>query len=460
MAIQQYDYKTSTQVKNQLDEQVNKMRQGDANQQKMANNQLWINNLFGSPELRKAKDLEKVIETTQLMEREEGEDILDFQIRQQKAVMTGAAPLDPKVSVQASANIANLIKDKKAQARITEKTAQENELFERDTKKFEDSITPMPFKTDPITGIQTPVYGYGLTKESTPEEMAAIMQELEGREDGIYQWGNRGEALELEDPNVNKNTRRTNNSDRMDILEQAGAMGDMADSSFKFAREVNANPDVMFALDKTAELSNDLGSIDKIAEGIGAFFGREDTGMFRRNLFDDEFNAWMEQESVSSGRARAYAVELAYKLAKALDPGGRLSDQDIEIAKQMIMGNGSPASIEPLMRERLAHSRRKLEDMRYTLDKDDEQGLYLLDRQLDYFNKADGELAQMRDYIAAQGGGAVAAQIQRMRVGPSDRDPTSRVTGEVLGGPETTTTTTNPSYTPNEAELYGKKWIR
>lgn len=68
--------------------------------------------------------------------------------------------------------------------------------------------------------------------------------------------------------------------------------------------------------------------------------------------WDDMVGA-LRKAGKDSSYLKAQVKLMAYSLAKALDPGGRLSDQDVEMAMEMIIGNGSPEVIEKRIRERI-----------------------------------------------------------------------------------------------------------
>lgn len=62
---------------------------------------------------------------------------------------------------------------------------------------------------------------------------------------------------------------------------------------------------------------------------------------------------------------RAQILSLAYVLAKSLDPGGRLSDQDVTMAIEMIAGNRTPEAMMALFKRRLEQA---YEDVQYEID--------------------------------------------------------------------------------------------
>ena len=72
----------------------------------------------------------------------------------------------------------------------------------------------------------------------------------------------------------------------------------------------------------------------------------------------------MRSAGVSSDIAQSRVLQVAYGIARALDPGGRLSDQDVQIAIQMVQGGaGTSETLETLLRDRLALARTSVESL-------------------------------------------------------------------------------------------------
>lgn len=59
------------------------------------------------------------------------------------------------------------------------------------------------------------------------------------------------------------------------------------------------------------------------------------TGMFR----NEQFNERVRQLGIDNAKIQSQVIDLAYMIAKATDPGGRMSNQDIENATRVVMGS-------------------------------------------------------------------------------------------------------------------------
>jgi hypothetical protein len=56
-----------------------------------------------------------------------------------------------------------------------------------------------------------------------------------------------------------------------------------------------------------------------------------------------EVGAWLKQ-NVADAKIQGLTVQLAYAFARSVDPNGRISDKDLEAAKKIVSGEGSPAA--------------------------------------------------------------------------------------------------------------------
>lgn len=84
----------------------------------------------------------------------------------------------------------------------------------------------------------------------------------------------------------------------------------------------------------------------------------------------------LADEGTSAQYLKAQVKLMAYTLAKTLDPGGRLSDQDVEMAMEMIIGGGSPEVITKRLKERIESTYKHLGPRVETLDDEERFGTY------------------------------------------------------------------------------------
>ena len=382
MGIKQYEYTSSAEVKNQLDEQVNEMRQGDMNQQKMANNQLWLKNLFGDPELKKSRAIETIIGDSVKLEKEEGEDQFDYEIRKQKHVLTQAAAVDPEVAIQANQNIIELMKDKRAQARLTEMDSQEKKKFDWSMKKNEMEQTPTIEQYNPSNGqwesIATGTYG-----EDTFDTYKVRVDEL-NQEGGQYRMSKESAKWDIEDFEASETGIDLGRTLKRESIEGLQAISNTMAS---FDPLVNLLEQDNFALqgiefDKHGQLlkgeSNTFfGSLQDLGEQVRSTldpFDRQymtnDDGRVvdvvdtvRDLVTNPEVAEQLKSRGISAGVAQGIIIDVGYALAKMRDDG-RLSDQDVSLAIRSLTGRGSVAEIGELLNVQVNKARQRLKDLK------------------------------------------------------------------------------------------------
>jgi hypothetical protein len=398
MPIKPFEFTTGDELIAQKEQQLTSMRaSGDVQQQKMANNQVLIDALFGDPAIQKARAADKAISEGMALTQDEGEGNVDFQIRQQKAIMSGVAEANPQVAVQANQNILSLQQEKREQELLKAKTDREtakeaaeekraqagerraeagerrSEAKElrglnkaaRDQITFEENMAIAKsakktwiFETDPETGEQQPVkpLSDGLPDETAVSAFRAMQDE--NPEKG-YKMVSGADFLASQGVIGGSDVGLTGKQKdkKLTALIDAGAVYREMGALFETVEKD------LGALGLGAELIADLGAANVTAARFGRDFYeasgfegeeleqylKEDEGLIDRILKEGGY-------ADQSATARAQMKGLAYKVAKILDPGGRLSDQDVEMAMQMVSGNGSASVIEDLMMERIKNT--------------------------------------------------------------------------------------------------------
>jgi hypothetical protein len=121
--------------------------------------------------------------------------------------------------------------------------------------------------------------------------------------------------------------------------QKAAAMASLA-----MIRELTAqtkdNPEIIGFAGFTAR------SIDRAYEQARAF-GKKlgDTATLERSKFSHIFKGW-KSKAADSAAFQSRAIQLAYTMARALDPSGRLSDFDVEVQlRSMALRSGSPTQL-------------------------------------------------------------------------------------------------------------------
>lgn len=361
MPIKPYEFTTSADLVAQSQAKIEEMRMSpDPAVQKMAHTQQFLDSMFKLPAIRQAQKMEGVMSAASQLAKEEGEDELDYQIRQQEYIRTNSAQIDPNVAVQANENLRSLMTEKREQSKLKTQSERDTKLFNQKVAKFEDENTPVIEKYNKLTGQWTPVeigkYGDDPAAwQKRADEMTAAATNGE-----IYAVGNKSEVLNREKApdeeesvtgNIGKQEARKY---RATVTNQQEALH----AGLPFVKQVAAMPRVM-----QGAMMNDKGVIEN-GEVNAAFTKIEQIGQKAQqalkgtgleNVFYDSagnphdlsqfVSAKLREAGISSSVAEARVINLAYAAARAKDPGGRLSDQDVSLALRGLIGTGGAREI-------------------------------------------------------------------------------------------------------------------
>jgi hypothetical protein len=122
-----------------------------------------------------------------------------------------------------------------------------------------------------------------------------------------------------------------------ELEKLSGGLLDLHATAERIFNVFDSNPDVLTGGSKGAA------ALDKLATELGAA-GRIASGGATKE--GTSIDTWLKQNSIQNTRMQGLIVGLAYSLAKTNDPGGRLSDNDLRMAVQMVGGdNPNPAAI-------------------------------------------------------------------------------------------------------------------
>lgn len=168
----------------------------------------------------------------------------------------------------------------------------------------------------------------------------------------------------IQDPGVLKNTNSTNSNLQQGILASDSLLGDLSQIEMLYQHDPNA-----FGF--TGELATIARPWAVAATEIGKLFGRDYEAQVEKSLGDLVADPNVDQTI----KARIHALDpslttldyietsLAYKLAKARDPGGRVSDQDFRNALSSVSLRG--LKTPEMVQQRLNDIRSNIEAQRH-----------------------------------------------------------------------------------------------
>lgn len=359
MAIKPFEFTNADVLINQKKEQIDAMRaSGDPRQQQLANSQVMVDALFGDPAIQKARATDKAIKGALELTQDEGESDLDFNIRQQKRIMTDTASLDPNVAVQANQNIRTLMTERDEQSKLVQEETYKRESRKRERKKQDAEDTPVIFRRNPDTGNLELVEV--LTLGTDPMTVKKRREELQKGEEASLVTGNVSMLFKDQGSLDKRGTGKTpliegyNASEASKILKGIQTATITLGNFGNVVGILEEDPEAFLFREKAAVFDANVQGLKRVANVIGYIFHEDDQKKLGDEIFEDaKWQAEAAKAGYTSARAVAYATQLAYQFAKMLDPGGRLSDQDVQMAKAMIIGKGTPTVVAELIKARM-----------------------------------------------------------------------------------------------------------
>ena len=343
-----------------------------------------IFNLVGSPELSKARATSSALSNAlSSFKPPDGADEITTQLAQATHVRNQMASVNPELALQANDKILSLQNEQMQQQSLKDNSEynklrlQTAGLDHADAVRVaEQAKQKIIFKRNLTSGAVVPVSN--LPEDSTPEEAIASLQAEQAKGDSANYAYSLGTGIDL---------WKVSDAFRPYSLGRAGAGGAFGSSTLTSPElrglrgQLDSASNTMNALSRVGNtLKQDLFSANaltgKSASGVlnvldagerlyneyAAVAKPEDaaysSSLLEDRLKDPEAQSKIEEAArrmgVDSSVVQAQVKAAAYSLAKTLDGGGRLSDKDVELAMEMIVGNGDPQVVADLFQERLA----------------------------------------------------------------------------------------------------------
>lgn len=326
----------------------------------------------GNPALAKAERTQAAVSRVmQENPKDKDEDEYDYQVRVTTELRNQLAGINPELALQANDKILGLTTAKTQQKKLVASADEADQSLQDAKEKARKLKQPVLYgmKSD---GGKIPIEKLPLT--ATPEEMQAAIasaQEKYGDQFASFDVGSElsllnAEDLDLGPGNGGRHLSTTTIAKRQDAIIGASVL---FNSISGVSKELMDNPYVLQpvvgdALGFTSKLQNTWNALNDTLFGsaLRANNGNKDAaekvlsnneGTFSRVISNSSFAGTLQSDMESSGVLYARVKALAYTLAKTLDPGGRLSDQDVEMALQMILGNSDPMVITKLFNLRM-----------------------------------------------------------------------------------------------------------
>ena len=301
--------------------------------------------LFGNKNVQDAQKLQQTIADASKQAAQgaaEGEDPMDTETRRLKTIRDAVIDINPAVASQINGKLLELANMKFQKSRLLASDARDEGRYAIDMENakrdqgYRALVGDLTYVYDPKTNTAE---AFDL---QTPESTAAF-QAAQGQGKQVI---TRAEYFQLlkQDRDVAQALAKAAGGvgkvEMAGVRKQADGLVGLYATADRILNVLDQNKDAFTnaasaaqALDK---LSTELGAGARAATG-GAY--TDSTGKTA------SIDTWLEQNNITNGRAKGLIVGLAYSLARANDPGGRLSDNDLAAAKSMVGENPTPAAM-------------------------------------------------------------------------------------------------------------------
>lgn len=393
-------YQSAGELRQEQEQAVQQMKQqafqsGDPAQIQVALQKQMVANLFGNQEIKKAKARDAVIAAAlNKVTRNDGETEIDFTKRMAQEVYDNMKNVDPAFAAQIIPKMADL--DNAALEREKLKLGIAAEEQNVNSTAFANQMlrTPVIYALDTKTGDRNPIR-IG-TEKMDPGVFANEVDNLneaarKNKESVVYQLGNGSEMFTIEDLFAAKSPLGGGGSGGKFTGTQAKQYGQIEAELDQYLNVNSLVKDLMqspFALAPGVKETSELAAkvVNAIDSAANVLLGDvKDTTEYMLIKDDKEKAAYLDEVKATNQQAfdqawsrglsenpgfaakldrlrkqgrnariiQAKVNGLAYSIAKAMDSGGRLSDKDVEIAMEMILGDSSPEAIMKLLSDRL-----------------------------------------------------------------------------------------------------------
>lgn len=345
-----FEIETPQEVQARIQAQITRLRQQNP---QAADSQMVINALFGNPALRQAQESQDALsQAISNVTKGEEDSEIEFQIKQNQAVRSAMAGVNPEVALQANDNLLRLQSERLELDSLRMRRDVDKQALETAQQLALDRKTPTIFQYDPKTGQKRGVRR--LNPEMSVKEVNAILANIQETDpENSYTVGNASELFQTEDFKDGSVFKGLNKSAIGRIRNQ---IKDTADLKFKTNQFVTKMIEAPLALLPTSPVEARSGALLTALRKVGgdfiqsAFQADEELKVAERWLGDESgFASRVESMGIEAGIARGLVLDMAYSLAKSKD-SGRLSDKDVDMAIKMLTGEGNPNEILSLLR--------------------------------------------------------------------------------------------------------------
>jgi len=334
-----FNIETPQEVLQRLNEQRKPLLlSNDVNTRNFALFDAVLQNAFGNPEVEKAEQREEAAKAAfSSIQQKEGEDDLAFRQRQTQVFFDRVKNVDPALAAQASEQLTaiqnerierNLLKSREARAEKDFAIREEQHEVNQRSSERKQALGDIQYAVNRETG---EVEAYNLSDATSKAEW------MRAARDPVNQMYTRDEMVALDRKKAGASEWKLfNNSSFQNQRDIVSAKTDATNRMERMLEildtDLNARTGVAKAQGMINSFAVEFGAVNDKLEDME--MGRYDAELQKVNKFGG-----ISEAARNRGVTDALVLDLAYTMARAKDPGGRLSDKDVEAALKMLGGD-------------------------------------------------------------------------------------------------------------------------
>jgi hypothetical protein len=334
--------------------------QGTPPQQRSANIEFALDNLFGNPQQRQAQQMQTRIQNAQKgVERNEGESDVDFELRRLQNVRDAVADVDPATASQINQQMLKLgtVKFERARLMASDTREADEHALKMDELKDAARLRGLTGGTTYVMNSKTgAMEGFDLLdpdqgkpfQESAAKPGTIVITPAQATQIYLNDSDNAARLREA----MAKASNSGSKVELKDIEKATAGLLDVYETSDRLFQVLEQNPDALTAASAGAM------KFDKVATELAAAGRMANGGKTKEGQSIDD---WLKANAITNSRAQSLVVALAASTARANNPDGRISDRDMSIATEMVGGNNpNPAVVMANLNDNLVRSSRSL----------------------------------------------------------------------------------------------------
>ena len=364
-----FQVQTPQEVLAQLNARRQAISQLPPAQQRNANIQFQIQNLFGNPELRKAREVEDIMKGVDETVGTGKPGELEFERNRLSAMFTALKDVDPNAASQIATRLTELDEQEFERSLLVDRNRRAQELHDNTIREQNGRIE----RNERLNNLEN-VFYLKTTDPQTGEFTLEAYNPNDKESNFKFQRDklkpntvvlSRAEAVELGEDIDDADLKLHNNSGfttRLGTYEaQAQAIDRATAIGSLLARNPQGNTTVAGVMNTLNEGAVEgKAAAQKIADAMGVNLDERGT-LQAIDTALSSFQWYTQLDAQDQAAMKGMTLNMAYVLARSLDPSGRLSDADVMFATRMIgASQGDPRVLMNVMARQVVGNAQKV----------------------------------------------------------------------------------------------------